>query len=646
MLHLVRKHADSWLIKSILWMIVFAFIGTIFYSWGMGGASERRGGAIATVDGNEINYVEYEKAFNNLIEFYRDQFRSQFTQDLIEKLDLKTVALDGLIHRKLLLLEAQKQHIRVSDTELINSIKSFPTFQRDNRFNRRLYDNYLKFKRLTPKEFESGQREALALGKIERFIKGQVKVSESEILETFKREEDKIKFDYITFAEDHFTTSEKPTEEEKKAYYEKNKSLFQVPEQIKIQYVRLETQTLRDQITPREEDIQDYYKSEVARFYEEEQFRASHILFRIQKPDFDEDASEDEKEKKLTEAQLAAKKKAEEILKKIREGTDFAEMAKIHSDDKVSGANGGDLGDFVSGAMVSQFEKAMLNLKVGEISEPAFTPFGYHLIRLDERKEPHTKPLEEVKEVIIQALKEIKARQRARRIVKRIHRSAKTDQDLARAALEEKTEVKTTEFISQEKHNIPEIGIVPEFYNVVFTLPDNRVSFPVHTAEASHLMKVIERKPPYIQDLADVQDQLKKAVLEEKNKTLTSENVKVLAQQVAENKSLEKVADSLKLEIKNTAIFSEADSIPGIGAIQAIKDKVFLLKKGETTMVFARDKYYIIKLVDRQPAGQPDETQRKAFYERLKREKANIAFNDWLESLRVKANVMIDRSLL
>ena len=89
MLNLIRQHADSWMVKTVLWMIIFAFLGTIFYSWGMGGAPGSRGGVVATVEGVEIPYSQYDKSFNNLINFYRDQFKNQFSEDLIQRLDLE-----------------------------------------------------------------------------------------------------------------------------------------------------------------------------------------------------------------------------------------------------------------------------------------------------------------------------------------------------------------------------------------------------------------------------------------------------------------------------------------------------------------------------------------------------------------------------
>ena len=106
MLNLVRKHADSWLIKAILWLVVLAFVATIFYSWGMGGASSSKGGIIATVNGDKIYFAEYERSFNNLVQFYRERLANQFSREMIEKLELKTAALDGLIQKKLLMRAA------------------------------------------------------------------------------------------------------------------------------------------------------------------------------------------------------------------------------------------------------------------------------------------------------------------------------------------------------------------------------------------------------------------------------------------------------------------------------------------------------------------------------------------------------------
>lgn len=647
MLHLVRKHADSWMVKGILWLIVFAFVGTIFYSWGMGGASASRGGVVATVEGEEIHFNEYQTTFDNLVNLYRNQFKSQFNEELIERLDLKTAALDGLIQRKLLLLEAQKQNINVSDDELINHIQKISAFQRDNKFNRELYNNYIRFSRTTPREFEEDQRETLLMAKVEQLIKDNVKVSEAEMMEAFKEEEEKVKFDYFAFPDNFFISEEPVTEEEKKAFYEINKTRFKIPEQVNVQYIKVTPESYEAEMEPREEDIQDYYEENIAKYRIEERFKASHILFNVEPESDGESATDEEKKKKLTEAEEAAKKKADEVLKKIKAGADFGEMAKEFSDDKASGNAGGDLGQFPRGVLVSEFEKALDDMKVGDISdEPVLTSFGYHIIRLDEKIEERIQPLSEVKESVVEALKKIKAQRKVRRIVKRIHKAAQKDGNIDPAAKEENIEVKSTGFFSFDKHDLPEIGNVPEFFNLASTLVDNQLSAPLHTAEASYLLKIVDRKPARIPELSEVESQIVKAIKRDKNKKLTAKKAKAMSQKLAEKNDIEKIAGELELEVLHTPFFSLGDSIPGIGNLKPIKDKVFGLDKGETTMVKARNKYYLIRLADRIEPGTPDEISAKNLYSRLRKTKGEAFFQAWLKNLRKDAEILLDKSFL
>ncbi len=647
MLNLVRKHADSWLIKSILWTIVFAFIGTIFYSWGMGGSAKLSGGVIATVEGVKINYNEYDTTFKNLLEFYREQFKNQFSEEMIRRLDLKTVALDAIIQKKLLLMEAKKENIQVGDDEVAARIKTISAFQKNRKFHQETYKNFLKFKHLTPFEFEESQRETLMMEKMEQLIRDNVKVSPGEIVEAFKREEEKIKLEYAVLPGDLFRVSDQNvSQEEKKSYYEKNKLQFEVPENIKVEYVKLAPRDYEAEIEPKDEEIKEYYEEQIAKFRVEKQYRAGHILFRIDPPKPDENASEEDKKKLSADAEKAAKAKAEDILKKIREGADFEEMAKQNSDDKVSGALGGDLGEFPRGTMVPEFEAALDKLKPEEIGEPVLTPFGYHLVKLTDLKDERIKPLSEVTDSVVKSLKEIKAKQKVRRMVKQIFRAAQDSGDLNKAATEQQIPVKKTEYFSVANHGLPDIGTVPEFYNLAFSLKDNELSPPLNTEEASFLMKIVERKPAYVPELAEVEKNVAEAVAREKSKSLTAEKFKEFEKQLASDPDLEKFAKAQNLPAKLTPLFGLEDSIPGIGNNQEIKEQAFKLKKGETAGVSSRNKFYLIKVADRQTAGEPNEEQSKRVQARLKKEKGDVFFQEWLKNLREKADIKIDRTLL
>jgi peptidyl-prolyl cis-trans isomerase D len=617
-------------------MIAFAFVGTVFYSWGMGGSAESRGGVVATVQGHDIRFGEYEKTFNNLIDAYRQQLGSRFSKDFIVQFDLKNAALDGIIKNKLLLDEAKKQNIRVSDKELIDEIQKIPAFQRDKKFNRNVYMNFLKFRRLSPKEFEEGQRKNLTIQKLESLVKSQVKVSGTEISEAYQREENKVKLDYVAIPETHFKATEELKDEEIQAYYDKNKSDFKVQEQTDFQYVKLNYQDFEAEVEIREDDVDEYYNNNLGKYRLEEQFKASHILFRVPATN---DSSSEDKEKKENENEIKVKEKANNILLKIQAGEDFSDLAKLNSDDSGTAKRGGDLGTFPKGSMVKEFESALLKLKPGEVSQPVLSPFGFHLIKLHEKVESRVKTLEEVKNSIENELKSRKARQRARRVLKRINKNLAIDQDLARASKENKVEVDTTGFITRNVHDVPKIGVVAEFYNAAFILEEGKVSEPVHTAEASYLIKISGKKEPYIPGLEDVKEKITDKAKKEKHKTLTKENVDVFAKQIEKNKDISKVAESLKFVVQHTPFFGIDDSIPGIGDLQVLKDKAFSLHKGDVAMVFARRAYYLVKVAETKEASEPAEEDKGRLYRLRQQAKGEVFYTNWYDKLSQRAEI-------
>ncbi|CAI2717866.1 SurA N-terminal domain-containing protein [Nitrospina watsonii] len=648
MLNLIRQHADSWMIKSILWLIVFAFLGTIFYSWGMGGNVAGRSGILGSINGTNITLAEYDRSFDNLVSFYRDQFQSRFSEDMIEKMDLKNSALEAIIQKKLLLMEAKKQDIHISDAELADRILSNPNFQRDNKFSRGIYDNFLTYNRMSAQEFEDNQRQLLLMEKVESIIKDNTQVSDAEVREALVKEKRKVKINYAEFPKDYYQSQITPTDTQLQQYYEAHKRDFEVPVQIKVQYVKLTPDQVLDDIKVYDEDTKDYYTNNQGDYLIKKRYKAKHILVRTELNTLGgDDLPVDEKEKKLNASEAKAKAKAEDILKKIKEdGKSFEEMAKEHSDDRTSGANGGDLGQFPKGTMVGEFEAALETMKPGDISQPVQTPFGFHLIKLEEMHEERLKPLEEVKDEIVEKLKKMKATQRIRRIAKKIFNSAEKDNDLARGAQKFEQTTQTTGFFSGQDHDIPNIGMVPEFFNTAFTLKDNVVSAPLNTFEASFLIKVVERKPPFVPELDAIRSQVQDAFMNSRHVEVTKAKFEQMGEQLAKNRGLEALAKTNSLEVQETPYFSQTDSIPGIGNIQSIKNKAFQTKPGETTMGESPQAYYLIQVVDLQNAEEPTKKEIQEMYKRLKQQKADIVFRNWLDQAKAKANILVDKTLL
>ena len=172
------------------------------------------------------------------------------------------------------------------------------------------------------------------------------------------------------------------------------------------------------------------------------------------------------------------------------------------------------------------------------------------------------------------------------------------------------------------------------------------MSEPVNTPDASYLLKIVARKDPYIPELNEVLSEVTQAVAEEKNKSATESQFKALGERLKSDKNLEQLSKELKMDVEETPFINQSDSIPGIGNIQSIKDAVFPLKPGQTTTGASRGVYYLIQMVEREVADQPDPEKSKKIYTRIKNEKARIVFQEWMENVKEKADILIDQTLL
>jgi peptidyl-prolyl cis-trans isomerase C len=176
-------------------------------------------------------------------------------------------------------------------------------------------------------------------------------------------------------------------------------------------YIR---QEVLGKISIPEEDLKKYYESHEDEFKTPEMVRVRHILVKV-------DQSASEKDKK------AAKKKAEGILKKIRSGEDFAKLAAEVSDDPGSKQKGGELGFFPRGRMVKSFEDAAFALKPGQVSGLVTTQYGYHIIKLEERKAAGTQPFDDVKEIIRQKLVQDQTKSKVVAFIQKAMKDAKAE---------------------------------------------------------------------------------------------------------------------------------------------------------------------------------------------------------------------------
>ena len=192
MLQLMRKHARNWLMKVILGIIIVVFV---FYFGSMQGSRQTE--TIAKIDGFQIARAEYIKEYQDLMDFYRQRYGNSISDDLLKTLNLKQRAYDSLIERMILLAKADELGLEVSDKEVTEKIISYPAFKRDGVFDPSLYERVLTFQKINPEEFEDTQRRFLTINKLERLIKESAKVSDEEVYDIYRMQNEKVNLDFV-----------------------------------------------------------------------------------------------------------------------------------------------------------------------------------------------------------------------------------------------------------------------------------------------------------------------------------------------------------------------------------------------------------------------------------------------------------------
>jgi len=286
--------------------------------------------------------------------------------------------------------QAERLGFRVTDADVALVVESMmPQLYQDGKFvGREVYAQVLSQQmNMTIPEFERNVRKQILLTRLSNFVLEGVVVSEREIEEEFRRRHEKIKLDYVSVSPADFRSRVGVTAEEMKEYFERNKSSYQIGERRNVELIAVEEAAVAKTIQVPDEELRRIYQSSQDRFRTPERVKARHILLMTT------GKSDEEKAK--------AKAKADELLKQLKGGADFAALAKANSEDTGTKDNGGDLGWITRGQTVENFEKTAFALKPNELSDVIATEYGYHIIQVLEKEPARLRPFEEVREELV-----------------------------------------------------------------------------------------------------------------------------------------------------------------------------------------------------------------------------------------------------
>lgn len=377
--------------------IVQIFLGLItlpFAFWGIDSYIRNSGAGrdLASVGDSKISVPQFEQALRERQDQMRQSMGASFKPEMMNLPEVRLGILNSLIDQRLLLQEAAKNRLLMSDEALRDFISNVPALQENGKFSMSRYESVLRSQGMSQPQFEARVRQDLTLQQLVGTIGSSAFVSSTQAEAMLRLQSEERQFSEFRIASDQFADKVKIEMAAVQKFYDENKSRFEVPEQVKAEYVVLSLDALLPQVTVGDAEVKAWFEGHQDRYQQAEERRASHILIQTN--------GDTGKEK------AKAKAKAEEVLKELQKAPSrFADLAKQYSQDPGSAQKGGDLGFFGRGMMVKPFEDAVFAQNEGEISGLVESDFGYHIIKVTGIKSAKQRPLTEVRAEIEGELK-------------------------------------------------------------------------------------------------------------------------------------------------------------------------------------------------------------------------------------------------
>ena len=506
MFEFIRSH-QRWMQILLALLIVpsFVLVGVSSYD------KSNTGTEVAVVDGQKITQQEWEEAQRQQMERYRGMMGAQFDAKLFENPQVKQGVLENLVAERSLAAEVARNHMTVGDAALQSSIMQYEQFRKeDGSFDKERYIAALAAQGMSPAAYEARLRRDLTLQQLNSavassaFAPRSIATRLSEINDQ-EREAQELMFPAATYA-----AQVKVSDEMVKAFYDKNATLFQIPEQVKAEYVVLDAAAVERQISVPDSEVEAFYNANKDKFGQPEQRTASHILISVKK-----DASAADK--------AAAKAKADAILAELRKApATFAAVAKAKSQDPGSAEAGGDLGVVEKGAFVKPVEDAIYALKQGEISNVVESEFGYHIITVPTITPAKIKTLDEAKAQIAAELKKGKASKKYSEMAEVFTNMVYEQSDSLKPAAD-KLGLKVDSVAGVARNPSPQLGASPvnnaKFLKALFgddALKNKRNTEAVEVAPSTLVAgRVVEYKPAAKRPLAEVEPLIRQRVTQE-----------------------------------------------------------------------------------------------------------------------------------
>ena len=631
MLRDIKQQSSGLTAKILLGLIIISFV-----FWGVGSQLMTSGNdSAAVVNGDKVSFDD----FNQAVQVDRNRMTQQFGDSLgseyFETENYKRGILNRLVESELLKQEASKFSYDVRPERIKEYIESAPALQIDGKFSKEAYANYLKSVRKSPEMLQVQIEDELKTSAIPLMISETAFSLDSEIKKQNQLSKQKRNFDYFELSANDFMDKVEVTDEEIENHYTEFGNDYMTEEKVSVNYIELSAADVASEVEVTDEEVATYYTAKKDSLTNPEKRKASHILLPVSGDDAE-----------------SVKAEIEKVAARIASGEDFVEVAKEVSKDPGSAPNGGDLGWVSKGDMVKPFEDKLFSMNEGEISEPVLSDFGYHIIKLDEIQLPNIPTLDEIKETLVDELKQEKSKELFLTKADELDTIVIDSDNVLEVAAENfGLSVQTTEAFTRRGGigvSANQNFIQAAFSDTVKT--DSETSQMVDLGE-NHIayLHINEHMLPTKKPLEEVSDIIKNKLKTEKSKEMAQKEVETLVDAI--NKG-EKTLSEAANEHEKTV--TEAVDVERIGSKQPfmLVKNVFSLKlDSESNKVVKVDSsgnsYAVVMLKavnnpDSESLTEEDKSQIASQIERTSTNNEVVNFTNYLKS---KADVNINEKI-
>ncbi len=607
-------------------MVITLVPGGIGSSIGLGGPGQ---GVVATVAGEPITTLEVQREARRALQ---QQFPRGGEQVSMLLPYFTTRAAQNLISQKMLVLEAGKLGFRATNEELRDELQHgryAATFFPGGKFvGEPQYQNILQNADLSVPMFEQSVKDLMLMDKLRNLVAGSVIVTDAEVRQEFDKQSTRVKFDYAVLRKDDVAKLVKPTEAELKAFYDRNKATYDnsIPEKRKIRYVLLDLAKIQAETPITHEDLQSYYNQRRDDYRVPDQVSVRQILIKTPLP-----GADGKVDPKGVEA---ARAKADDVMKQLKGGAKFEDLARKYSDDP-SGKEGGSVGWIQRGRFPSpDVEKAAFSLPKGATSDVINGGYAFVILRVDDKQAAHVKPLDEVKNDIEPLIRQDKAARAAESQATALLSQARSA-GLEKAAAARGLQVINTDFVSRTDA-LPGVGNSQQFMGAVFNAAEKAPPEQVQTAEGYAIFEVLAISPPATPTFDQIRSRVETEFRNERVAALLTQKTQELADRAKAEHDLKKAAGEAAAALKTSEFVLPDGQVPDLGSMSGSAAVAFTLKPGEISgPITSGNTGVVLSVLERQaPNDQDFEARKDQVRDSLLQNRQLEAFNLYLANLR------------